>query len=117
MTGSISDDVAIFGSYTRGLEESGTAPQKALNRNQALPAITTSQKDIGVRWSMDEGMKLVVALFDVQKPYFNLDAANRFGELGETQNRGIEFSFNGSVTPDLDIVAGAGDYGRSRERG
>ena len=107
VTGNVSDDLAIFGSYTRGLEESGTAPQNAVNRNEALPAITTSQKDIGIRWSMDEGMKLVAALFDVQKPYFNLDAANRFGELGETQNRGVEFSFNGSVTPELDIVAGA----------
>ncbi|MES2254966.1 MAG: TonB-dependent receptor [Pseudomonadota bacterium] len=107
VTGNVSDDVAIFGSYTRGLEESGTAPQNASNRNEALPAITTSQKDLGLRWSMDEGMKLVVALFDVQKPYFNLDAANRFGELGETQNRGIEFSFNGSITPQLDVVAGA----------
>lgn len=107
MTGNISDDLAIFGSFTRGLEESGTAPQNAANRNEALPAITTKQKDLGLRWSMDEGIKLVVALFDVQKPYFNLDAANRFGELGETQNRGIEFSFNGSMTPELDIVAGA----------
>jgi iron complex outermembrane receptor protein len=107
MTGYVSDDIAIFGSYTRGLEESGTAPQNAANRNEALPAITTSQKDVGIRWSMDEGTKLVVALFDVQKPYFNLDAANRFGELGETQNQGIEFSFNGSITPRLDIVAGA----------
>jgi len=107
ITGYVSDDLAIFGSYTRGLEESGTAPQSAANRNEALPAITTSQKDLGIRWSMDEDIKLVAALFDVQKPYFNLDAANRFGELGETQNRGIEFSFNGSVTPELDIVAGA----------
>jgi iron complex outermembrane receptor protein len=107
MTAYVSDEVALFGSYTRGLEESGTAPQNAANRNEALPAILTNQKDFGVRWSMDEGIKLVVALFDVQKPYFNLDAANRFGELGETQNQGIEFSFNGSVTPRLDIVAGA----------
>jgi iron complex outermembrane receptor protein len=107
LTGFVSDDLAVFGSFTRGLEESGVAPQNASNRNEALPAIKTSQKDLGIRWNMYDGAKLVVALFDIQKPYFNLDASNRFGPLGDTQNRGVEFSLSGNITPRLDIVAGA----------
>ena len=107
LTGFVSDDLAVFGSFTRGLEESGVAPQNAANRNEALPAIKTSQKDLGVRYNLYDGAKLVVALFDIQKPYFNLDASNRFGPLGDTQNRGVEFSLSGNITPRLDIVAGA----------
>ncbi|MBN9553460.1 MAG: TonB-dependent receptor [Alphaproteobacteria bacterium] len=107
LTGFISSDLAIFGSFTRGLEESGVAPQNASNRNEALPAIKTSQKDLGIRYNLYDGAKLVVALFDIQKPYLNLDASNRFGPLGDTQNRGVEFSLSGNITPRLDIVAGA----------
>jgi iron complex outermembrane recepter protein len=46
-------------------------------------------------------------LFDVRKPYFNLDAANRFALLGDIKNQGIEMSLSGALTPHLDIVAGA----------
>ena len=31
--------VALYAGYARGLEESGTPPPNAANRNQALPAI------------------------------------------------------------------------------
>ena len=42
--------LALYGSYTRGLEESGIAPDSAANRTEALPAILTSQVDAGLRW-------------------------------------------------------------------
>ena len=107
LTGTISDSVALFGSFTRGLEESGIAPQNASNRNQALPAIETQQKDLGVRWAITPDVRLVTTLFEIEKPYFSLDAANLYRQLGQTRNRGIEVSLTGSVTPRLDIVAGA----------
>jgi len=107
LTGTISDTVAVFGSFTRGLEESGIAPQNASNRNQALPAIETQQKDLGMRWTVMPGVRLVTTLFDIEKPYFSLDAANLYRQLGQTQNKGVEISLSGSVTPRLDVVAGA----------
>jgi len=107
LTGTISDSVAVFGSLTRGLEESGIAPQNASNRNQALPAIETKQKDLGVRWAITPEVRLVTTLFDIQKPYFSLDAANLYRQLGQTQNKGVEISLSGSVTPQLDVIAGA----------
>ena len=107
LTGTISDSVAVFGSFTRGLEESGIAPQNASNRNQALPAIETRQKDLGMRWAITPEVRLVTTLFDIQKPYFSLDAANLYRQLGQTQNKGVEISLSGSVTPRLDVIAGA----------
>ncbi|NJS15543.1 MAG: TonB-dependent receptor [Sphingopyxis sp.] len=103
----LSDSFAIYGGYTRGLEESGVAPPNATNRNEALPAIMTNQRDIGFRWAITPKVKLIAGLFDVRKPYFNLDASNRFTLLGDVKNQGIEMSLSGALTDRLDIVAGA----------
>lgn len=104
--GDISKTIAVYGGYTRGLEESGIAPQNAANRNEGLPAIITTQRDIGLRWVITPEIKLIAGLFDVRKPYFNLDANNVFALLGDTKNQGIEVSLSGNLTKRLNIVAG-----------
>ncbi len=98
--------IAYAGTVT-GLEESGIAPGNAANRNEALPAIRTSQRDAGLRWAISDDVRLVAGLFDVRKPYFNLDANGRFDALGEVINRGIELSVSGPVTSRFSLVAGA----------
>jgi iron complex outermembrane receptor protein len=102
----LTGNLALYGGYTRGLEESGVAPDNAANRNEALPAIRTSQRDAGLRRTVRPGLRLVVGLFDVRKPYFNLDEANVFTLLGDVKHQGIEASIAGRLTPRLDIVAG-----------
>jgi iron complex outermembrane receptor protein len=103
----LSDRLAFFGSMTRGLEETGIAPDNAVNRGQALAAARTRQVDGGVSYSLTGTLKLVAAVFDIQKPYFNLDRNNVYTALGMERHRGIEASVAGSVTPRLSIVAGA----------
>lgn len=99
--------LVIYAGYARGLEESGIAPDQAINRNQPLPAILTRQIDGGARYRPTDGLNLSAGVFELRKPYFALDAANRFGPLGETRNRGMEFSLAGTLTPTLNLVAGA----------
>lgn len=99
--------LVAFASFTRGLEESGVAPGNALNRNELLPAIRTAQGDFGLRYALSPGIKLVAAVFDLRKPYFSFDASNRYALLGDVQNRGMEVSLAGRVTPRLNVVAGA----------
>jgi len=96
---------ALYGGYTRGLEESPVAPQEAVNLNEAPPAIHTRQADAGIRWSFGK-LTAVVGVFDVEKPYFNLDPTLRFRQLGIVRNRGIEFSVAGQILPGLNVVAG-----------
>ena len=96
---------AVYGGYTRGLEESPVAPNEAVNLNEAPPAIRTRQADAGVRWSVGK-VTAVVGVFEVEKPYFNLDPALRFRQLGMVRNRGIEFSVAGQLMPGLNLVAG-----------
>ena len=102
----LSDKIALYGGYTRGLEESPVAPFEAVNRNEAPPAIRTEQKDVGVRIKIGKKVTAVAGLFDVSKPYFNLDATSRFRQLGAVRNRGIEFSLAGEIASGLSIVVG-----------
>ncbi|WP_164156068.1 TonB-dependent receptor domain-containing protein [Sandarakinorhabdus rubra] len=103
----ITSRLAAYGGYVTGLEESGVAPEQAANRNEALPAIRTRQFDAGLRWNPAGELRLVIGLFEIAKPYFNLDAANRFRQLGDVRNRGLEASFSGPITRHFSVVAGA----------
>lgn len=102
----LTKNIALYGGYTRGLEESEVAPINASNRNEAPPAIRTTQKDFGARLTISPGVTAVLGYFDVRKPYFNLDTASRFRQLGTVRNRGLEFSLSGRVAPGVNLVVG-----------
>ena len=103
----VGKSIVIYAGYARGLEESGTAPPNAANRNQPLPVILTQQKDAGVRINLSKGVRAVAGVFDLSRPYFGFDSANVFRQVGTVRSRGAEFSLSGSVTPKLNLVAGA----------
>jgi iron complex outermembrane receptor protein len=107
LTAYLSKRLALYAGHTRGLEESGVAPDDAANRNQALPAIRTRQTDAGLRWTLRNEMKLVAGVFDVRKPYFITDERNVYGPLGEVRHRGVELSLSGRPSDNLSLVAGA----------
>lgn len=103
----VSDSIALYAGYVRGLEESGIAPGNAANRNQPLPAIGTSQRDAGIRWTLRPGLRFVAGVFDVRKPYFQLNEENIFELLGDVRNRGVEISLAGRISSNFSVVAGA----------
>lgn len=102
----LSKSISLYAGYARGLEESGVAPPNAANRNQPLNAILTDQKDAGIRWTVTGNVKVIAGVFDLRKPYFGFDAANRYTQVGTTRSRGAEFSVSGNLTRTLNIVAG-----------
>lgn len=102
----VNDDVSVFASYTRGLEESGIAPLNASNPGEALPASLTEQVDAGVRYRVAPGITLMAGVFEVKKPYFDRDAANLFTQVGALSHRGLEMSLSGEPIKGLKIVAG-----------
>jgi iron complex outermembrane receptor protein len=106
LAANISDSLVVYAGTVNGLEESGVAPGNAINRNEALPAITTRQFDAGLRLAITDQIKLVAGVFEITKPYFNLDPAGRFDVLGDVANRGVEASIAGPLTPALSVVAG-----------
>jgi iron complex outermembrane receptor protein len=102
----LAPSLILYAGYARGLEESGVAPANAANRNQPLPAVITEQKDAGFRLHLAGSVKLVAGVFDLSRPYFGFDAANRYLQIGTTHSRGAEFSVSGALTRRLDMVLG-----------
>tara|TARA_R110000868_G_scaffold216276_4_gene466387 strand:- start:2444 stop:4369 length:1926 start_codon:yes stop_codon:yes gene_type:complete len=103
----VTKSAALYASYTRGLEESGIAPDNAVNRGEALPASITEQIDAGLRYSITQNLSLIAGVFEVTKPFFERDASNFFRDVGNVSHRGIELSLSGQPLPGLTVVAGA----------
>ena len=64
------------------------------------------QWDAGLRYAFTPSLKLVAGVFDIEKPYYSLDDANFFRELGQQGHRGLEFSFAGQLVEGLNVVIG-----------
>ncbi len=103
----VTDKLVAYAGYTRGLEESAVAPTDAVNRNSAPPALRTNQRDAGIRYAILPRLSLVAGVFDVRKPYFNLDPDRVYRELGTVRHRGLELSLAGQPIDGLSLVAGA----------
>lgn len=98
--------LVLYSSYTRGFEEIGIAPLNAVNRYMPVPAQQTWQVDGGLRYQLLPKLQLVAGVFQIDKPYFNLDLDNVFRLVGNTSNRGAEFSVTGDITERLNVVLG-----------
>jgi iron complex outermembrane receptor protein len=84
----------FYGSFVQGLEDSAPAPVSADNRNEPPPATRTRQADGGLRWKPSKKLALIFGAFDIHKPYFNVDAANIYTQLGRLRYRGLETSLS-----------------------
>jgi len=102
----VSNSLSLYAGYSRGLEESGTAPFSAANRNEPLETILTQQKDAGARISLTDSLHAVVGVFDLTRPYFGFDTENVFHRVGSVRSRGVEFSVSGKATSKLNVVLG-----------
>jgi iron complex outermembrane receptor protein len=98
--------VELFAGTQKGLEDSGGAPENAVNRNEQLPTTQSTQYEGGARFGLGKGNHLVLSAFQIRRPYFSFDTAGRYSELGEARYRGAELSFAGHFDR-LTVLAGA----------
>ncbi|MGB7654993.1 MAG: TonB-dependent receptor [Novosphingobium sp.] len=98
--------LALYFGASQGLEEALIAPDVAVNRSEAPPAIRTRQIETGLKFSLTPKLTLVAGAFSITKPYFNLDPSLRYRQLGNLTNRGIEISLTGQIVPGLNVVGG-----------
>lgn len=105
-TAFLTHELRFYASYTRGFEEVGIAPSDATNRFEPLPAELDTQVDAGVAYQLRPKLGLVAGVFDIHKPYFDLDQTNLFRLVGNTRNRGAELSLTGDLTSQLNVVSG-----------
>ncbi len=99
--------LAAYASYTSGFEETANAPPNSMNRDEAVPAQITKQLDAGLRYGITQRLNLVMGVFRIEKPYYNLDSGNLYRRLGSIAHRGLELSLAGKFTDEVTLVAGA----------
>ena len=102
----VTRQLTFYAGYTQGLENSGVAPNSAQNSGAVLPASLTWQVDSGARYAITPKLKFIAGVFEIQKPYFNLDTNNIDRKLGVQQARGIELSVAGEVTENFHVNVG-----------
>jgi iron complex outermembrane receptor protein len=101
----LTDRATAYAGYTQGLEDSGVAASSAENRGAILPDARTWQTDAGLRYLLAPQVKLIAGVFEIEKPYFNLDASNVDRQLGLQRATGLELSLSGEVTRNLNVTA------------
>jgi len=103
----VSERLTLFATSTRGLEESGIAPNNAVNRNEVLPAVVADQQEIGLRVGLHTDMTLIASAFRIQKPAAAFDAAGFYRLSGEVEHKGLELSLSGRLGEQVRLLAGA----------
>ncbi|MFM2300517.1 MAG: hypothetical protein RLZZ84_253 [Pseudomonadota bacterium] len=98
--------LTVYAGMTHGQEEALIAPDVAVNRSEAPPAIHTRQVEAGVKLGLTRHLTLIAGGFSITKPYYNLDTGLRYRQLGTLRNRGIELSLTGAIVPGLTVVGG-----------
>jgi iron complex outermembrane recepter protein len=94
--------------------ESEVVPNRAefINAGQALPALKSRQKEIGIKWQPSARLLATAAVFDIEKPYSEkviIDADKSLLVAGgkHARHTGLELSATGAVTPQLSVAASA----------
>jgi iron complex outermembrane receptor protein len=98
--------LTAYAGFTQGLEDSGVVPNFAINRGTILPAGRTWQADTGICYMPTTEIKFIGGVFEIQKPYFNLDANGIDRNLGVQRAKGFELSISGELLQHLNITAG-----------
>ncbi len=99
-------NLTVFATTVKGLEESGTAPSNAANRNEVLPAVHAKQYELGLRYRHADSLTFIGSVFQITKPTPGLDANNVYGLVGEARHRGVELSLTGRPMDNLNVVGG-----------
>ena len=87
----------VFGSYTRGWEQSGVAPENASNRGEVLPASITEQFDAGVSYQLSEKSDVGGRRVRDHQTLLRPEHAGLFARSGVTRHRGFELSLSGAT--------------------
>ena len=102
----------LYASWGQGAEIE-VVPNRAsrfVNYGQSLPALKSTQTEIGVKWQANSRLLMTAALFNIDKPYADdLNTASglplRVAGAKAALHRGLEFAATGRVSDALSIQA------------
>ncbi len=100
------EHVSVYTNYAEGLSKGDIAPNTANNAGEALAPYVTKQYEAGVKLDFDT-VATTASVFQITKPFGQLNAGNVYTSDGEQRNRGIELNVFGEVSPSIRLMAGA----------
>lgn len=100
------EDVMIYADYTRGLEQSGVAPQSAQNAGATLAPLVSKQYEVGAKARIAGGFNVALAAFEITKTLEFVNDSLLFVQEGEQRHRGVELSANGLLWQNLTLYGG-----------
>jgi iron complex outermembrane receptor protein len=99
--------LSLYGSYSEGIEQGGTAPATTINARQVMDPIGSEQVEVGAKWEMPRGALLTAALFQIDKGLEFIDvASNTYVQNGRQVHEGVELTLSGPVTSRLRLMSG-----------
>ncbi|MBW9105317.1 TonB-dependent receptor [Paraburkholderia phenoliruptrix] len=103
-------NVSIYGNFTSGLSNGGTAPAGTANAGQAFAPYKSNQYEAGVKADWGRVMTSA-AIFQITQPNAVTDpTTNLYGYNGKTRVRGLELAAYGQVFRSLRLMASATFY-------
>jgi iron complex outermembrane recepter protein len=103
-------NISVYGNFTSGLSNGGTAPAGTANAGQAFAPYKSDQYEAGVKADWGRVMTSA-AIFQITQPNaFTDPATNLYGYNGKTRVRGLELAAYGEVFRNLRLMASATFY-------
>ena len=99
------DSVALFGNYTEGMEPGQVVGVTYANAGEVMGSRVSKQMELGVKFQTGE-LTHTVSAFQIKRPSFITDPANRLVDDGEQRLRGVEWSVYGKLTQSLSVLGG-----------
>jgi iron complex outermembrane receptor protein len=92
----------VYGSFSHGLQNGDIAPMDTTNEFRMLAPQRSRQVELGAKGSLDNGLVLSAALFQIRQGLAYTDASNTYVSNGRQTHRGVELTAQGKATPALD---------------
>jgi len=100
-------NISVYGNYTAGLQQGGTAGPTAANRGEVFAPQKSKQYEVGVKadWGM---LTTQAALYQITRPNSMTDPVTQVYSFGgEQRNRGLELTMYGELQRGLRAMASA----------
>lgn len=102
----LASNLFIYAGFATGIEELAAPPINAINANAALAAALSRQKEGGVSVRVGDQLDVVIGVFELTRPFADLDASNVFRVAGQQKDRGVEASFVWRPTGTVNFLSG-----------
>lgn len=106
-------DWTLYASWGKGVEldVAPNRPSRYVNAGEVLPALKSTQKEVGVKWQAADRLLLSAAVFEIDKPSAETvtlpgESLPRYlGGAREARHRGLELNAAGRVSPQWSLQA------------